>query len=111
MNRWIAALAMGLATAANAPAAAPSAFPQEGASAVPARGGNGIVSSAEAASPGSAAHAQPAGFVMDRHASLTTADAGDSLASSGPDPVVAWMLAAGFLGIVVMRRTRDTQGY
>lgn len=27
--------------------------------------------------------------------------------SAGPDPSVAWLMALGFLGLVVMRRTRD----
>ena len=33
--------------------------------------------------------------------------AGSSLLSSGPDPSVAWLMALGFLGLVVARRTRS----
>lgn len=32
---------------------------------------------------------------------------GASLLSSGPDPSVAWLMALGFLGLVVARRTRS----
>jgi len=100
MNRWIAALAMGLATAANAPAAAPTAPTHD------------VISSAEAAPRQDGARMQPAGLVLDRsHASLTSESGSNSLAANGPDPVVAWILAAGFLGIIVIRRTRASQGY
>lgn len=33
--------------------------------------------------------------------------AGSSLLSTGPDPSVAWLMALGFLGLVVARRTRS----
>jgi hypothetical protein len=100
MNRWIAALAMGLATAANAPAAAPPVATHD------------VISSAAAAPREGGARVQAAGFVLDRsHASLTTESGGNALAANGPDPVIAWILAAGFLGIIVIRRTRTTQGY
>jgi hypothetical protein len=33
--------------------------------------------------------------------------AGSSLLSAGPDPGVAWLMALGFLGLVVARRTRS----
>jgi hypothetical protein len=105
MNRWIAALAMGLATAANAPAAGPPVDAQHVI-------GTDLVASAQAAPHGDGAHMQPAGLMLDqRQASLTTEDGQASLASSGPDPVFAWILAAGFLGIIVMRRTRGSQPY
>ena len=32
---------------------------------------------------------------------------GSSLLSAGPDPSVAWLMALGFLGLVVARRTRS----
>ena len=105
MNRWIAALAMGLATAANAPAAAPPAIARDII-------GTELVSTAQAASHADGARLQPAALSLDRrHASLSSRDDGASLASSGPDPVVAWILAAGFLAIVVMRRTRGPLPY
>jgi len=110
MNRWIAALAMGLATAANAPAAGPPASAHDVISS--ARAAPEVISSAEAAPRADGAHVQPAGLAFDRsRASLTTDDGENSLAASGPDPVVAWLLAAGFLGIVVTRRTRAARGY
>ena len=100
MNRWIAILAMGLATAANAPAASPPTAAHD------------IVSSAAAAPPSTGLHAQPAGFVADRSRATFTSTGGENpLSPSGPDPVVAWILAAGFLGIIVMRRARAPQGY
>lgn len=95
---------MGLATAANAPAATPPPSAHAGA--------HGIVSTAEAAPRGNGTQVKSAGFVLDRsRASLSSEGQGASLASSGPDPLVAWMLAAGFLGIIVMRRTRASQAY
>jgi len=100
LNRWIAALAMGLATAANAPAAAPPTDLLD------------VISSAEAAPPDDSARLQPAGLVLDRtHASLASETGENSLAANGPDPVIAWILAAGFLGIIVVRRTRASQPY
>ncbi len=100
INRWIAALAMGLATAANAPAAAPPAASHE------------VISSAQAAPGAEQARVQPVGLAFDRTRATLTTEAGEnSLAANGPDPVIAWILAAGFLGIVVLRRTRATRGY
>jgi hypothetical protein len=32
---------------------------------------------------------------------------GSSLLSAGPDPGIAWLMALGFLGLVVARRTRS----
>jgi hypothetical protein len=32
---------------------------------------------------------------------------GSSLLSAGPDPAIAWLMALGFLGLVVARRTRS----
>ena len=32
---------------------------------------------------------------------------GSSLLSTGPDPAIAWLMALGFLGLVVARRTRS----
>ncbi len=110
MNRWIAALAMGLATAANAPAAPPDVDAHSviySAEAAP-----GIISSAQAAPSGEGSRLQPAGLVFDRtRASLTTDGSDNALAASGPDPIVAWLLAAGFLGVIVLRRTRVSQPY
>ena len=32
---------------------------------------------------------------------------GSSLLTTGPDPAIAWLMALGFLGLVVARRTRS----
>ena len=105
MNRWIAIMAMGLATAANAPAASPTDVAPPAAS-------HAIVSSAEAAPRSDGARAQPAAFMLDRsHASFISETGENPLSPSGPDPIVAWILAAGFLAIIVVRRTRASQGY
>ena len=110
MNRWIAALAMGLATAANAPAAGPPAPAHDVISSASAE--TAVISSAQAAPNADGARMRNAGLVFDHsHASLTTEPGGNSLAASGPDPVVAWLLAAGFLGVIVTRRTRASRGY
>ena len=110
MNRWIAALAMGLATAANAPAAPPTVDAHSVISS--AQAAPDIISSAQAAPSGEGSRLEPAGLVFDRsRASLTTDDGENSLAASGPDPIVAWLLAAGFLGVIVTRRTRAARQY
>ena len=38
---------------------------------------------------------------------LTARDAGMSPEGHKPDPAIAWVLALGFLGLVVLRRTRS----
>ena len=104
LNRWIAAVAMGLATAANAPAAAPPA-------ATPASDAHGVISDARAA-PGEGVRPQSAGLALGgTHPSLISENGENALAANAPDPVIAWILAAGFLGVIVTRRTRASRSY
>src|SRR4051812_16325497 len=98
MNRWIAALAMSLATAANAPAASPPAGYNV---ALHHAAPSGPVGEAEAAT------AHPAGYVMPSSSQAAIAAEAEQAGqpSPGPDPLVAWILAADFLGVIVLRRT------
>lgn len=72
---------------------------------------------AQAVNAGAALPAQPAGYAQPATDGLQPVAAaqrfdrvdlpGPSLSSTahGPDPAIAWMLALGFLGLVVLRRT------